>query len=89
MSTDERSPLAVSVGLTRKVNLGNYESAEASVYISGVMPDTSAEEIEAALSTGKLAWGILSAKLNEQVAGIRESRRASITNGGQTTAANA
>ena len=54
-----------------KVNLGNYESAEVWLSVSGVEPGTSTEEIDDALETGKLAYERIRERMREKVAALR------------------
>lgn len=57
----------ITVSLARKINCGNYESAECFVSISGIKQGATEEEIEALLVTGKLGWDVLRGALSEQV----------------------
>lgn len=61
----------VTVSIERTVNLGNYENAKVFLSISNLMPDSSDEAIEEALETSRAAYGLLKARVKEQVAEIR------------------
>lgn len=66
--------LRTSLSVEMKVNLGNYESASAFVSIQNVAPDTSAEEIDACLAQGALAWEALKTDLRAKVKELRSGR---------------
>ena len=53
--TDEQG-MTLSVSYTRKVNLGNYESADVFFAVSAIPVGASDEEIASALVTGELAY---------------------------------
>jgi hypothetical protein len=61
----------VTVSIAMKVNLGNYESADAFVSLSGLREGASVEEIESLLDTGKLAWSVMTERLSEKVNDLR------------------
>jgi hypothetical protein len=65
-------PLAVTVSMSRKINLGQYEMAEAFVSLSGVLPTTTQEEIDVALANGKVAWEAVRLALNAKVSSMRD-----------------
>lgn len=58
-----------------KVNLGNYESAGASLVVSGLRADATTEEIEALLDTGKLAWSVMTTRLHAKVSEMKAGTR--------------
>ncbi len=64
----------VTVSMARKINLGNYESADCFVSISGVKVDTTPEEMDALLETGKVAWEKVAGALRAEVRKINEQR---------------
>ena len=65
--------IRVSISLSRKVNLGNYESADAFISLSDVPVGATEEEIEDALDTGRLVWERMKPRL---IAQAREGARA-------------
>ena len=67
----EQDGIRVSVSISRKVYLGNYESAEAFVSLSNVPVGAGQDEIDEALNTGKLVWEALKPRL---IAATRELR---------------
>lgn len=58
-------PLSMTVSLSRKINLGNYESAEVFVSVSGVTAETTEEEV-AALLANRVVWDALKEELREK-----------------------
>ena len=68
---DQREP-TVTVSMSRKINLGNYESAECFVSVSGVREGMTAEEIAPLMETGKVAWEQVRAALIEQMRDVRQ-----------------
>jgi hypothetical protein len=57
--------------MSMKVNLGNYESAEAFMSIT-VEPDTTAEQIDEVLDgPARIAYDALKARMGEKVAALR------------------
>ena len=71
----EREGIRVSISLSRKVNLGNYESADAFISLSDVPLDVTEEEIEDALDTGRLVWERMTPRLIAQARERREGGR--------------
>lgn len=72
MSTSDET-VRTSVSLSMKVNLGNYESAELWLSVSNVGADTTEEEIEAALDTGKLAYDRIRGRMRGEVLRLKGS----------------
>lgn len=66
----EREP-TISVSMSRKLNLGNYESAECFVSISGVKAGMTANDLVPLMATGKVAWEAVRAEL---IAGLKNAR---------------
>ena len=68
--SNESQGLKVGVSISRKLNLGNYESAEVYVSVSGLAADTTPAEIQAALAAGALGYEALKvamvAKIEDQ-----------------------
>jgi len=62
----EQPTLAVSV--SRKVNLGNYNSAEVFMSVSGIVPGMDEEAIQSLVNTeGNIAYQKLADAVNEKV----------------------
>ena len=59
---NEREP-TISVSMSRKLNLGNYESADCFVSISGVRAGMTADDLGPLMATGKVAWEAVRAEL--------------------------
>ena len=57
----------ITVSVSRKVNLGNYESADYFVSLSGLKAGTTAAEMEPLLETGRVAWERVRAALVAQM----------------------
>lgn len=72
--TDTQTELTLTVSLSRKINLGNYESADVFMSISGLTAHTSAEEIDELIeTTGQLAYRKVAAALVEQIKGKKRN----------------
>ena len=63
--------ITTNVRVGQKVNLGNYESAEVSIQVSGVGPEATDEEIDDALDTSKIVYTKIVERLRQKVAAIR------------------
>lgn len=59
--------LRVSVSISRKINLGDYESADIFMAVSNLEPGIGEEEIEEALLTGDQAIQVLKRHVAAQV----------------------
>jgi hypothetical protein len=66
--TDER----ITVGVVRKVNLGNYESEEVSVYITGLEEGSSPDAIAGLIRVGEMAFDAIKTELEKKVAKLKE-----------------
>lgn len=69
------NPIRVSVSLSRKINLGNYESADAFVSLSDVPLGASEADIEEALDLGRIIWDAMKPRLIEKTRELREAGR--------------
>ncbi len=61
----------VSVSCSMKLNLGNYESAEVFLSVAGIAADSTPDQIDAALATGKLAYDRIRERVRAEVAALR------------------
>lgn len=66
-----QSEPTVSVSMSKKINMGNYESADAFVSVSGIKAGMTAEEIRPLLDTAKIAWGEVATALAHQITSMR------------------
>lgn len=66
--------MTVTVGVDMKVNLGDYESASASLFLSKVPVGATEEDIEKALDTAKVTFNLMKERLYEQVTQLRKGR---------------
>lgn len=69
----ETPTIATSVSITRKVNLGNYESADVFMSISGITAETTRAQLEELIETQAEAYEVLKARVKERVLELRES----------------
>ncbi len=67
--------IRISIGMDMKVNLGAYESASVSLYLSGVHIDAEPADIEAALDTAKITFDQMRDRLREKVKIVRATGR--------------
>lgn len=68
-------PLTLTASISRKVNLGNYESAEVFVSLSGLTRDTTEAEVDAMLEgPGAIAWKKLLAAVNEKARALHQGQ---------------
>lgn len=66
MSENDREP-TTTVSMSRKMNLGNYESADVFCSLNGVRAGMTAEQLKPLLDTTKIAWDLVRAQLLEQI----------------------
>lgn len=57
----------IAVSLSWKRNLGNYNSAEGFISMSGIKAGMTAEEMAPLLDTGKIAWDMIKDELVKQM----------------------
>jgi hypothetical protein len=70
MCQEDRLP-RVSVSLGRKINMGNYESLDVHVSLSGFTAETTEEEMEAAIANGRVGYNLVVGEINRRVRAIR------------------
>lgn len=63
--------MKVAVSLGRKVNIGNYESIDIFMAVSGVEPGATDAEILEALATGERAFQLLVAKMQDKLGQVK------------------
>lgn len=72
MSEHPENGLSLSVSVSRKINLGNYESADVFLSVSGVTAQTTEAEVDELLATtGKLAYSKIAAQVNARVGELK------------------
>ena len=64
----------ITVSMARKIKLGNYESADCFVSMSGVTAGMTAEEMAPLLNTAEVAWGEVRAALADEIARTRSAK---------------
>jgi hypothetical protein len=67
--------IKISMSVSRKVNLGNYESGEVFLSLSDVPVGATQEQVEDALQTSKIVWDVLRADVNKKAVALREGGR--------------
>lgn len=65
--SEEAKGLRVAVSVSKKVNLGNYESAEVFFSVSNIEVGASEESIQEAMETGEIAFAVLALAIEEKV----------------------
>jgi len=70
--TDEPT---ITVSLSRKLNLGNYESADVFVSISGIKAGATPEDFAPLLVSGKFGWDCAREALVEQIRITKERNK--------------
>lgn len=71
----EENPIRICMSVSRKVNLGNYESGDVFLSLSDVPVGATSEQVEAALQTSKIVWDVLRAEVNKKAVALREGNR--------------
>lgn len=70
----EEPATTISISVSRKVNLGNYESADVFVSLSGLSPDVSDEEITIALTGASRIFDAIRRDVNAKANALRGGR---------------
>lgn len=65
----------VGASIARKINLGDYESVDIFMSITGLEPGCSDAEIEEALATGERVLFFLRKKMQEKLVEVRKAGR--------------
>lgn len=65
----------IAVTMSQRVNLGNYESADVSICLSGIPTGATEAQIEDMLDTSHLAYKSIRARLGAKVRELREEAR--------------
>ena len=63
----------VTVAITRKISLGNYEMVDLHMAVANVEPGTSKKELEEALQTGELALQVIKKHMGQRIAEARQA----------------
>jgi hypothetical protein len=66
--------MTITVSMARKINMGNFESADVFVSISGIKEGMSLMDIEPLLVAGRFGWEAAREALVEQIRITREKR---------------
>lgn len=69
MAYDDRPRISVSI--SRRVNLGEYNSADVMMCVSNIDFEANEAEIQRALSTQNLAFSMLAIEMRERIARVR------------------
>jgi hypothetical protein len=72
---DSMNPIKISMSVSRKVNLGNYESGDVFLALSDVPVGATSQQVEDALQTSKIVWDVLRAEVNRKAIALREAGR--------------
>ena len=69
------NPIKICMSVSRKVNLGNYESGDVFLSLSDVPVGATQEQVEDALQTTKIVWDVLRAEVNRKAVALREGSK--------------
>lgn len=69
---DKTQEPTVGISVSFKANLGNYQSAEVSMWVSGLEKDATEEQIDEMLEVGKVAFDRIKERIRAKVKAIRQ-----------------
>jgi len=69
------NPIKICMSVSRKVNLGNYESGDVFLSLSDVPVGATQQQVEDALQTSKIVWDVLRAEVNQKAAALKGGDR--------------
>jgi hypothetical protein len=69
---EPEDPRKLTVSYTTTRNLGNFEKAELSVYLSGIKPDTTGAEIDAMIAQAEITFDKLREAVNAKIDAEKE-----------------
>ncbi len=67
----------IAVSISRKLNVGNYESVDIFMAVSGIEPGATTEEIKELLVTGDRAFNLLKDNMATKIKEIKQARKES------------
>ena len=70
----EQDDVRVAVSISRKINLGDYESVDIFMSVSGLEVGVTGQEIEEALATGQQAFTLLSKRIRARMDQVRAGK---------------
>lgn len=68
--TEQIEGLRLSVSVSRKANLGNYQSADFFMSVSNIEVGATEAELQEALATGEVAFAVIKDAIDEKIAAI-------------------
>jgi hypothetical protein len=74
VSGEEQREPTTTVSMSRKINLGNYESCDVFVSLNGVRAGMAEKDLEPLLNTTQIAWGLVRKHLLEQIAAAKANK---------------
>lgn len=66
--------MRLSVSVSRKANLGNYQSADFFLSISNIEVGATEDEMREALVTGEIAFGVIKDAIDQKIAGLQQQK---------------
>lgn len=65
----------VTISVSRKINLGDYESADLFISLNGVKPGMTAKEMQPLLDVAMVGWDEMHALLSDEISRVVEAHR--------------